>query len=89
MNEKIFKCKNIDDDDVKIEVNLDLLRVREFVTTYNFKGEVISRNKTVGWWCAKNKNKLFKILKNNIGNMDYKTREYYLKFIDRLESEYK
>lgn len=89
MNEKIFKCKNIDDDDVKIEVNLDLLRVRKFVTTYNFKGEVISRNKIAGWWCAKNKSKLFKILKNNIGNMDYKTREDYLKFIDRLESEYK
>lgn len=89
MNEKIFKCKDIDDDDVKIEVNLDLLRVRKFAIIYNFNGEVISRNKIVGWWSAKNKNKLFKILKNNIGNMDYKTREDYLKFIERLESEYK
>lgn len=82
-----FNYKDIEDDDIKIEINFDLLRVRVFATTYNFKGETISKNKIVGRYSAKNKNKLLKILRNNIGNMDNSTRIKYFKFIDDLESE--
>lgn len=82
-----FEYEDIDGDDIKLEINLDILRVRAFATTYNFNGEVISRNKHVGWWSAKNKNKLFKILRNNIGNMSYLTREKFLKFIEKLEED--
>ena len=66
-----------------------MLRVRVFATIYNFKGEIISKNKIVGWFNAKNKNKLFKILKNNIGNMGNSTRIEYLKFIEELEADKK
>lgn len=82
-----FEYEDIDGDDIKLEINLDILRVRAFATTYNFNGEVISRNKYVGWWSAKNKNKLFKILRNNIGNMSYLTKEKFLKFIEKLEED--
>ena len=82
-----FEYEDIDGDDIKLEINLDILRVRAFATTYNFNGEVISRNKNVGWWSAKNKNKLFKILRNNIGNMSYLSREKFLKFIKKLEED--
>lgn len=82
-----FEYENIDGDDIKLEINLDILRVRVFATTYNFNGEVISRNKNVGWWSAKNKNKLFKILRNNIGNMSYQTRGKFIKFIEDLGKE--
>ena len=82
-----FNYKDIEDDDIKLEINFDILRVRAFATTYNFNGEIISRNKIVGWWAAKNKNKLFKILRNNVGNMTENTRIEYLKFIDKLEAE--
>lgn len=82
-----FDYKDIEDDDIRIEINFDLLTVKIFATTYNFKGETISKNKIVGWYSAKNKNRLFKILRNNIGNMGNSTRIEYLKFIDGLESE--
>lgn len=87
MHIKIFEYEDIDGDDIRLEINFDILRVRAFATTYNFNGEIISRNKCVGWWAAKNKLKLFKILRNNIGNMSKATREKYLEFINELESE--
>ena len=82
-----FEYEDIDDSDIKLEINLDLLRVKAFATTYNFNREIISKNKLVGWWSAKNKEKLFKILRNNIGNMSYQTREKFIKFIENLEKE--
>lgn len=82
-----FNYKDIEDDDIKLEINFDLLSIRAFATTYNFNGEVVSRNKTIFWWRFKSKNKLFKVLKNNIGNMSESTRVEYLKFIDKLEKE--
>ena len=83
MNIKYFKYQDIDGDDITLEVNLDLLRVRALAIIYNFNGEVISRNKIVGWWSAKNKKKLINIMKNNIGNMSYKTIEKYNEFLDK------
>lgn len=85
MKVEYFNYTDIDGDDIKLEINFDLLRVRALATIYNFNNEVISRNKIVGWWSAKNKNKLLKILRNNVGNMPYTTRKEYLKFIDKLE----
>lgn len=82
-----FEYKDIEEDDNKLEINFDLLRVRRFITTYNYNGEVISRNKYTGWWSVKSKDKLFKVLKNNIGDMDYKTREKYFKFLNDLEEK--
>ena len=89
MKERFFQYEDIEDNDIRLEINMDILRVRAFATTHNFNGEVVSRNKIVGWWSAKNKTRLFKILRNNIGNMSYKTREKYLKFVDELEGDYK
>lgn len=85
MNIKYFKYQDIDDDDVKIEINLDILRVRVFTTTYNYNGEVVSRNKCIAWWSAKNKKKFFNLLKNNIGYMTSEARQDYLEFINKLE----
>ena len=82
-----FEYEDIDSDDIKLEINLDILRVRAIATTYNFNGEIISRNKCVGWWSAKSRSKLFKILRNNIGNMSNNTREKFLKFIEKLEED--
>lgn len=84
MKIKYFEYQDIDGNDIKLEVNLDILRVRAFAITYNFNGEVISRNKIVGWWSAKNKNKLINILKNNIGYMTYTTIEKYNEFIEEI-----
>lgn len=83
MNIKYFKYQDIDGDDITLEINLDLLRVRALAITYNFKGEIISKNKIVGWWSAKNKKKLINIMKNNIGNMSYKTIKKYNEFLDK------
>lgn len=82
-----FEYEDIDGDDNKLEINLDILRVRRFTTTYNFNREIISRNKHTGWWSVTNKNKLFKILRNNIGNMSYDTREKFLSFVKKLEED--
>ena len=53
-----FKYEDTDGDDIVLEINFNLLKVTERATTYNFKGEVVSRNKTAGWWTAKSKRKL-------------------------------
>ena len=82
MNIKYFKFEDIEGNDIKIEINLDLLRVRVFATTYNFNNEIISKNKIVGWYFAKNKKKFLNILKNNIGNMSINIRKEYENFID-------
>lgn len=82
-----FEFEDIDGNNIKLEINLDILRVRLFATTHNFKGEIISKNKIVGWWSAKNKKKLFNILKNNVGYMNYKTIEEYNKFIINLKKK--
>jgi len=74
-----FEYEDIDDSDIKLEINLDLLRVKAFATTYNFNREIISKNKLVGWWSAKNKEKLFSKyemvepikLKNVAGTLNY------------------
>ena len=87
MKIKYFKYKDIDDNDITLEVNLDLLRVRALAIIYNFNGEIISKNKIVGWWSAKNKNKLINIMKNNIGYMSYKTIEKYNKFSEERRKE--
>lgn len=83
-----FEFKDIDGDDIKIEINFKLLRARAIAIVYNWNGEVISRNKHVGWWHANNLAKFFKVLRNNIGKMSSDTREKYLDFIDKLEDKY-
>lgn len=85
MNIKYFNYTDTDGDDIKLEINLDLLKVRTLATIYNFNGDIISRNKIVGKWNAKNKDKLFKVLRNCVGNMPYTTREEYYTFLNELE----
>lgn len=84
-----FKYENTYGDDVILEINFNLLKVIVKATTYNFKGDVVSRNKIVGWWIAKNKIKLFNILRNSIGNMSEETNRRYKEFIDKLERKVK
>ena len=84
-----FKYEDIEGDDIVLEINFNMLNVKAKATTYNFNGEVISRNKLVGWWSANTLAKFFKVLRNNIGNMSTITRETYLKFIEELENKYK
>lgn len=86
---EIFKYEDIDDSDITLEINLNLLKVIARATTYNFNGEVISRNKIVGWWTAKNKTKFFNILRNSIGNMPEETNKKYQEFVNELENKYK
>lgn len=87
MNIKYFNYTDTDGDDIKLEINLDLLKARTLATIYNFNGDIISRNKIVGKWNAKNKDKFFKILKNNIGNMSETIKVEYLNFIKELEEK--
>lgn len=84
-----FKYKDIDDDDVTLEINFNMLNAKIFATLYNYNGEVKSRNKVIGWWSATNKKKFFNMLRNNIGNMSEETRKEYLEFITELEDKYK
>lgn len=86
---EIFKYEDIDDSDITLEINFNLLKVIARATTYNFNGEVVSRNKIVGWWTAKNKRKLFNILRNSIGNMSETTNKKYQEFVNKLENKYK
>ena len=86
---EIFKYRDIDDNDITLEIDINLLRVVEKATTYNYKWEVVSRNKIVGWWTAKNKKKFLNILRNNIGNMSEETNKKYQEFINKLENKYK
>lgn len=81
---EIFKYRDIDDNDITLEIDINLLRVVEKATTYNYKWEVVSRNKIVGWWTAQNKKKFFNILRNNIGNMSEETKRNYTEFIEYL-----
>lgn len=84
-----FKYKDTDGDDIVLEVNFDLLKVTAIATTYNFKGEVVSRNKLAGWWTARNKRKLFNILRNCIGDMSEETNKKYQEFVNQLENKYR
>lgn len=84
-----FKYEDTDGDDIVLEINFNLLKVTERATTYNFKGEVVSRNKIAGWWTAKSKRKLFSILRNCIGNMPEETNKKYQEFVNELENKYK
>lgn len=84
-----FKYEDIDSDDITLEINFNLLKVIARATVYNFNGEVVIRNKIVGWWHAKNKKKFFNILRNSIGNMSEETRKKYEEFVDKLENKYK
>ena len=86
---EIFKYRDIDDNDITLEIDINLLRAVEKATTYNYKWEVVSRNKIVGWRTAKNKRKFFNILRNNIGNMSEETNKKYQEFINKLENKYK
>lgn len=86
---EVFKYEDIDDSDITLEINFNLLKVIARATTYNFNGEVISRNKIVGWWTAKNKTKFFNILRNSIGNMSEETNKKYQEFVNKLENKYK
>ena len=85
---EIFRYEDIEGDDIVLEINFNMLNVKAKATTYNFNGEVISRNKVVGRWSANNLAKFFKVLRNNIGNMSTPTREAYLRFIEQLENKY-
>ena len=84
-----FKYEDIEGDDIVLEIDFTMLKVIAKATTYNFNGEVISRDKFVGWWVANTKPKFFKVLRNNIGNMSEETRKKYLEFINELEEKYK
>lgn len=86
---EVFKYEDTDGDDIKLEINFSLLKAREIATTYNFNGEIISKNKIVGKWTAKSKIKFFKILENSIGNMSERTRKEYLDFLNKLKIKYK
>ena len=83
-----FKFQDVKNDDIKVEINFKLLRVRVIAITYNCKGEVVSRNKIIGWLSANNLAKFFKVLRNNIGGMSEETRKDYLDFISKLEEKY-
>ena len=83
-----FRYEDIEGDEIILEINFNLLNVKAKATIYNFKGEVISRNKLVGWWSANTQAKFFKVLRNNIGNMSEPTRETYSRFIEQLENKY-
>ena len=85
---KIFKYKDRDDNDIKLEIDLELLRVKMYATTYNFNGEIISKNKVVGRWSTTTPKKLINILKNSIGYMPDDIKEEYENFIKSLEMIY-
>lgn len=80
---KFFEYEDIDGDDIKLEVNTETFKVIAWASLYNFKGGVFSKNKVLGCWVAKNKNKLLKILKNNINTsgMSEETLKKYNKFV--------
>ena len=86
----VFAYKDIEQDDIRIEVNVNTQWILQVGTTYNFKGEVTSRNKIIGWWIAKNKKKFFNILENNINTsfMPKSVYEEYKLFVDRLKKKY-
>ena len=84
-----FKYEDTDGNDIVLEINFNLLKVMARATTYNFKGEVVSRNKMVGWWTAKNKRKLFNVLRNSIGNMSEEIYKKYQEFVNELDNKYK
>lgn len=69
----IFKFKDIDDDKCKIEVDTLVLSVK-----------ITGENRKMSYYTANSKNKLFKILRNNIGNMPRNTYRDYIKFIEKI-----
>lgn len=85
----VFAYKDIEQDDIRIEVNVNTQWILQVETTYNFKGEVTSKNKIIGWWIAKNKKKFFNILENNINIswMPEGVYEEYKLFVDRLKKK--
>lgn len=86
----VFSYQDIEQDDIRIEVILSSLSILQVATTYNFKGEVVSRNKIIGWWEPKNEKKFFNILENNINIswMPEGVYEEYKLFVDRLKKKY-
>lgn len=91
LNKKIekFKYEDTDGNDITVEIDFDLLEVLEKASTYNYKNEIISRNKVVGKWKTNNKKKIFNILKNNVGDMPINTEQAYQDFLKKLENKYK
>lgn len=87
---EVFTYRDIDDSDIKIEINFDMLKIIVKATIYNYKGEASSRNKTIGFYVAKNKKKLFNILDNSINNtfMPISTRKTYELFVAKLKKKY-
>ena len=75
--------------DITVEIDFELLEVLVKASTYNYKNEIISRNKVVGKWKTNNKKKMFNILKNSIGDMSMDTEQAYQDFIKKLENKYK
>lgn len=84
-----FKYEDTDGNDITVEIDFDLLKVLVKASTYNYKNEIISRNKVVGKWKTNNKKKMFNILKNNVGDMSSDTEQTYQDFIKKLENKYK
>lgn len=84
-----FKYKDTDGNDITVEIDFYLLKVLVKATTYNYKKEIISRNKVVGKWKTNNKKKIFNILKNSIGDMSRDTEQAYQDFLKKLENKYK
>lgn len=84
-----FKYEDTDGNDITVEIDFYLLKVLVKATTYNYKNEIISRNKVVGKWKTNNKKKIFNILKNSVGDMSSDTKQTYQDFIKKLENKYK
>lgn len=84
-----FKYEDTDGNDITVEIDFYLLKVLVKSTTYNYKKEIISRNKVVGKWKINNKKKMFNILKNNVGDMSRDTEQAYQDFLKKLENKYK
>ena len=84
-----FRYEDTNGNDITVEIDFELLEVLVKASTYNYKNEIISKNKVVGKWKTNNKKKMFNILKNNVGDMSSDTEQAYQDFLKKLENKYK